>query len=110
MPYLSKLTLTKCTLDRWPTGLFAHPRTREFKLLLDGNPLRHIPDVAPGSDKAAIVARTSLTLSEVSTKVAECYNLYLDEAGLTHELEKLGFGVVAFACISQVCGGMPVAR
>ena len=30
--------------------------------------------------------------------------LYLDEAGLTHELEKLGFGVVAFACTT--CNGM----
>ena len=30
--------------------------------------------------------------------------LYLDEAGLTTELEKLGFGVVAFACTT--CNGM----
>jgi aconitate hydratase len=30
--------------------------------------------------------------------------LYLDEAGLTAELEKLGFGVVAFACTT--CNGM----
>ena len=82
MPYLSKLTLTQCKLDRWPTGLFAHPRAREFKLLLDENPLRHIPDVGPGSDKAATVARTSLTLSEVSAEVAERYNLYIESVGL----------------------------
>ena len=82
MPYLSKLTLTQCKLDRWPTGLFAYPRAREFKLLLDENPLRHIPDVGPGSDKAATVARTSLTLSEVSTEVAERYNLYIESVGL----------------------------
>src|SRR6185437_5751533 len=30
--------------------------------------------------------------------------LYLDEAGLTKELEQLGFGVVAFACTT--CNGM----
>ena len=30
--------------------------------------------------------------------------LYLDEAGLTEELDKLGFGVVAFACTT--CNGM----
>ncbi len=30
--------------------------------------------------------------------------LYLDEAGLTKELEKLGFGIVAFACTT--CNGM----
>lgn len=82
MPNLSKLTLTQCTLDRWPTGLFAHPRAHEFKLILDENPLRHIPDVGPGSDKAATVARTSLTLSEVSTEVAERYNLYIESVGL----------------------------
>ena len=82
MPYLSKLTLTQCALDRWPTGLFAHPRARAFKLLLDQNPLRHIPEVVPGSDKAATVARTSLTLSEVSTEVAERYNLYLESVGM----------------------------
>jgi len=30
--------------------------------------------------------------------------LYLDEAGLTHELEQMGFGIVAFACTT--CNGM----
>lgn len=30
--------------------------------------------------------------------------LYLEEAGLRHELEKLGFGIVAFACTT--CNGM----
>ena len=82
MPYLSKLTLTQCALDRWPAGLFAHPRAREFNLLLDKNPLRHIPEVPPGSDKAATVARTHLTLSEVSTEVAERFNLYIESVGI----------------------------
>ena len=82
MPYLSRLTLTQCNLDRWPTGLLAHPRAREFKLFLDENPLRHIPDVGPGSDKAATVARTILTLSDASTEVAERYNLYIESVGI----------------------------
>ncbi|MDP1007044.1 aconitase family protein, partial [Klebsiella pneumoniae] len=30
--------------------------------------------------------------------------MYLEDAGLDHELEKLGFGVVAFACTT--CNGM----
>ncbi len=30
--------------------------------------------------------------------------LYLDESGLTHDLEQLGFGIVAFACTT--CNGM----
>src|SRR5476651_1964723 len=40
------------------------------------------------------------SLAPVSKTVA----LYLDEAGLTKELEQLGFGVVAFACTT--CNGM----
>ena len=35
---------------------------------------------------------------------SKAVELYLQEAGLLHELEKLGFGVVAFACTS--CNGM----
>jgi aconitate hydratase len=35
---------------------------------------------------------------------SKAVELYLDEAGLKHELEKLGFGIVAFACTT--CNGM----
>ncbi|MFD4837158.1 Fe/S-dependent 2-methylisocitrate dehydratase AcnD [Achromobacter sp. NPDC058515] len=35
---------------------------------------------------------------------SKAVQLYLDEAGLTQDLEKLGFGVVAFACTT--CNGM----
>ncbi|CAB3648805.1 Fe/S-dependent 2-methylisocitrate dehydratase AcnD [Achromobacter pestifer] len=35
---------------------------------------------------------------------SKAVQLYLDEAGLTEDLEKLGFGVVAFACTT--CNGM----
>jgi 2-methylcitrate dehydratase (2-methyl-trans-aconitate forming) len=35
---------------------------------------------------------------------SKAVQLYLDEAGLTEELEKLGFGIVAFACTT--CNGM----
>ena len=35
---------------------------------------------------------------------SKAVQLYLEEAGLTHELERLGFGVVAFACTT--CNGM----
>lgn len=35
---------------------------------------------------------------------SKAVSLYLDEAGLTEDLEKLGFGVVAFACTT--CNGM----
>ncbi|WP_413705876.1 Fe/S-dependent 2-methylisocitrate dehydratase AcnD [Ralstonia sp. Ralssp110] len=35
---------------------------------------------------------------------SKAVELYLEEAGLKHELEKLGFGIVAFACTT--CNGM----
>ena len=35
---------------------------------------------------------------------SKAVQLYLEEAGLKHELEKLGFGIVAFACTT--CNGM----
>ncbi|RYF56068.1 MAG: Fe/S-dependent 2-methylisocitrate dehydratase AcnD, partial [Comamonadaceae bacterium] len=35
---------------------------------------------------------------------SKAVQLYLEEAGLLHELEKLGFGIVAFACTT--CNGM----
>jgi 2-methylcitrate dehydratase (2-methyl-trans-aconitate forming) len=35
---------------------------------------------------------------------SKAVELYLDEAGLTQDLEKLGFGIVAFACTT--CNGM----
>ncbi|QKH36586.1 Fe/S-dependent 2-methylisocitrate dehydratase AcnD [Achromobacter pestifer] len=35
---------------------------------------------------------------------SKAVSLYLDEAGLTEDLEKMGFGVVAFACTT--CNGM----
>lgn len=35
---------------------------------------------------------------------SKAVELYLDEAGLTEDLEKLGFGIVAFACTT--CNGM----
>lgn len=82
MPDLSRLTLTHCNLDRWPVGLLAHSRAREFRLYLDKNPLSHIPDVAPGSDKAATVARTYLSVDDVSREVLERYNLYSESVGI----------------------------
>lgn len=82
MPDLSRLTLTHCNLDRWPVGLLAHARAREFRLYLDKNPLSHIPDVAPGSDKAATVARTYLSVDDVSREVLERYNLYSESVGI----------------------------
>lgn len=61
---------------------------------------------------AGLLARNANTLGLtrkpwVKTSLApgsKTVALYLDEAGLTNELEQLGFGIVAFACTT--CNGM----
>ncbi|HZW12279.1 MAG TPA: Fe/S-dependent 2-methylisocitrate dehydratase AcnD [Noviherbaspirillum sp.] len=61
---------------------------------------------------AALLARNANRLGLtrkpwVKTSLApgsKAVELYLDEAGLTEDLEKLGFGIVAFACTT--CNGM----
>ncbi|MCE3264267.1 MAG: Fe/S-dependent 2-methylisocitrate dehydratase AcnD [Pseudoduganella sp.] len=55
-------------------------------------------------DGAVIIAAiTSCTKSSLAPG-SKAVTLYLEEAGLLPELEKLGFGVVAYACTS--CNGM----
>ena len=88
MPYLRTLSLKNCALDRWPTGLFAHPRGRAFRLMLEHNPLEHIPDVAPGSDKAGTVARTALTRSVVLDEVLARYDLYSESVGIDRQRQR----------------------
>jgi hypothetical protein len=61
MPYLHALTLDSTGLDSWPTGLFALPRPRNIYLNLRYNPITRIPQVAPGSFRAELLARTFLS-------------------------------------------------
>ena len=69
MPRLEILYLEACGLDRWPTGLFAQPRPRDFVLDLADNPLVHIPDAIPGSAQVRILARTEVTTEAISESV-----------------------------------------
>ncbi|VVN84231.1 dermonecrotic toxin domain-containing protein [Pseudomonas fluorescens] len=76
MPRLKVLSLRTTGLDAWPErlfkdGAFAKSRPRGFYLDLRGSPIQTIPEVAPGSDHALIVARTRL-----DTK-----NLHIDDLG-----------------------------
>lgn len=82
MPYLKTVSLQNCGLDRWPVGVLAQPRSRTFKLMLEHNPLQHIPDVAPGSDKAGTLARTLLTRNRVADDVLAKYDLYGEAVGI----------------------------
>ncbi|VVN12778.1 hypothetical protein PS662_03937 [Pseudomonas fluorescens] len=58
MPELHTLILENTGVDTWPTGLLTQSRPRNFYLNLWRNPINRVPDVAPGSFRAEIVART----------------------------------------------------
>lgn len=82
MPHLRAVFLRDCGLDRWPAGLFSHQRARGFTLALENNPLRQIPDVAPGSEEAGTLARTLLTREMLSEEVLAKLELYSDSVGI----------------------------
>ena len=82
MPRLRWLYLSGCDLHEWPTGLFASPRPRAFLLELTGNRLNGIPEVAPGSDRARLLARTAVTRDWLAPQVRDRLNLYIESVGL----------------------------
>lgn len=82
MGKLDFLFLADCELSEWPSGLFAKPRSRNFILDLRGNLLERIPEVAPGSDRAQVLARTVLSRDEISPEVNQRYSLYNESVGL----------------------------
>ena len=82
MPRLRWLYLSGCGLGDWPAGAFASARPRQFLLELSGNRLTSIPDVAPGSDRARILARTVVTRDWLAPDVRDRLNLYIESVGL----------------------------
>ncbi|WP_258166649.1 dermonecrotic toxin domain-containing protein [Pseudomonas poae] len=82
MGELRALYLAGCELTGWPQGLFARPRAPGFILELGSNPLTEIPDVAPGSDRAMLLARTQVTRGQLSAPVAARLSLYIESVGL----------------------------
>ena len=82
MPRLRWLYLAGCDLHEWPTGAFASPRPRQFLLDLTGNHLNTIPEVAPGSDRARVLARTAVTRDWLAPEVRDKLNLYIESIGL----------------------------
>lgn len=79
---LKLLFLANCEQTQWPAGLFAKPRPRGFVLDLTSNPLSEIPEVAPGSERAQILARTALDRDQVTPQVLEKLKLYIESVGL----------------------------
>ncbi|WP_294737368.1 DUF6543 domain-containing protein [uncultured Pseudomonas sp.] len=76
------LYLNNTGLPGWPTGIFAKPRPRGFRLDLNGNPITQLPDVAPGSERAQILVRTGLDRSLLPPDVLEKLKLYIESVGL----------------------------
>ncbi|NVZ51947.1 hypothetical protein HX792_16495 [Pseudomonas sp. B6002] len=82
IPQLKWLYLAGCGLQEWPPGLFGAPRPRDFLLDLSGNHLNAIPNVAPGSERARIIARSVVTRDWLSPAVLETFNLYTESVGM----------------------------
>jgi hypothetical protein len=84
MPKLQALTLDHTQLNTWPTGYFGQSRPRSIYLNLEFNVLTQIPDVAPGSFRAELLARTHFTRTEgwISPQNLERMKMYIESVGL----------------------------
>ena len=85
MPHLKGLNLRNCRVKQWPAGFLAVPRPREFQMLLEGNPLSSIPDVAPGSDRANTLARALVTYHDLPFEVRNKLKTYREALGIDPE-------------------------
>lgn len=66
MPSLKVVGLKKTGLSTWPLGTFDKTRPRGFLMDLRANPIDLIPEVVPGSPQAWIVARSRLSVGDLS--------------------------------------------
>ncbi|PMW99240.1 hypothetical protein C1X59_18195 [Pseudomonas sp. FW215-R2] len=82
MPRLRILSLINTQIDAWPLGLFDVSRSRGFFLDLGNNPLRYIPEVAPGSNEARLIARTRVHLDQLTRRARSTYEQYRRSVGM----------------------------
>lgn len=84
MPHLQVITLDHAQLNTWPTGYLGRVRMRDIYLNLEFNVLTRIPEVAPGSFRAELLARTLITRTEgwISTENLERLRMYIESLGL----------------------------
>ncbi|RON15189.1 NEL-type E3 ubiquitin ligase domain-containing protein [Pseudomonas frederiksbergensis] len=84
MPRLQAVTLDHGQLDTWPTGYLGRNRPRNIYLNLEFNVLTQIPEVAPGSFRAELLARTFFTREEswISPENLEQVRTYIESLGL----------------------------
>ncbi|MHC8322598.1 dermonecrotic toxin domain-containing protein [Pseudomonas sp. GB2N2] len=84
MPELHTLILESTGIDTWPTGLLTQSRPRNLYVNLWRNPISRIPDVAPGSFRAEILARTLLSREPqwISPENLNTLRQYTESVGL----------------------------
>ncbi|WP_223447668.1 dermonecrotic toxin domain-containing protein [Pseudomonas sp. BF-R-19] len=87
MPHLQVLLLGETGLDSWPVGLFSQSRPRSIYLDLSGNPISRIPEVAPGSFRAELLARTVINRGSrwISSENLEILKSYIESVGMDPE-------------------------
>lgn len=96
MPRLQALTLDHTQLNTWPIGLFGQPRPRSIYLNLQFNVLTQIPEVAPGSFRAELLARTFFTRTEgwISPQNLERMKMYIESLGLDPDRPYPSYGLL----------------
>lgn len=83
MPRLKVLSLNNTGIDSWPEGLFSKRRPRGFFLDMLENNLARVPQVAPASNDAFIVARTRISPNRLSEVNQTIYESYRKSVGIT---------------------------
>ena len=96
MPRLQVLQLNETGLDSWPIGLFAQLRPRNIFLDLRNNPISRIPDVAPGSFRAELLARTQISREPhwISADNLDTLKMYIESVGMDPERPYPSLGTV----------------
>lgn len=96
MPHLQVIRLNGAGLNSWPVGLFSLPRPRSIFLDLRGNPINQIPQVAPGSFRAELLARTFISREPrwLSAENLETLKLYIESVGMDPERSHPPMGTV----------------
>jgi hypothetical protein len=84
MANLQILLLDQTGLQSWPDGFFGKPRPRHILLDLRRNPLNRIPDVAPGSYRAELLARTWISREPrwISEQNLNTVRQYIESVGM----------------------------
>lgn len=96
MPALLVLTLDSTGIDTWPVGLFAKQRPRNLFLDLRHNQISELPDVAPGSVYAELIARTKVSREPyfLSAENLEKLKQYIESVGLDPDRPYPSWGTV----------------